>query len=127
MIVGLGGFIGAASRFLIIGLFAKSANTISLATLVVNVLGSFLLGGLFAFITLSSTSLSNEWRLFLQTGILGAFTTYSTFALESFILLKTHAYASFILTILFNTFGALAGVMLGYFIIKFLVFNPTAL
>jgi CrcB protein len=61
-------------------------------TLIVNVLGSFLIGilaGYFSF----RLGISQHMRLFLITGILGGFTTFSAFSLDSALLIERHAYA----------------------------------
>lgn len=60
-------------------------------TLIVNVLGSFLMGlfaGYFAF----RTGIPQHTRLFLTTGLLGGFTTFSAFSLDAALLLERHAY-----------------------------------
>jgi CrcB protein len=60
-------------------------------TLIVNILGSFamgLLAGYFAF----RTGIPQHLRLFLTTGVLGGFTTFSTFSLDAALLLERHAY-----------------------------------
>jgi CrcB protein len=61
-------------------------------TLIVNVLGSFLIGllaGWFAF----RPGVPQDMRLFLTTGILGGFTTFSAFSLDAALLIERHAYA----------------------------------
>ena len=61
-------------------------------TLIVNVLGSFLIGllaGYFAF----RPGIPQDLRLFLTTGILGGFTTFSAFSLDGALLIERHAYA----------------------------------
>jgi CrcB protein len=61
-------------------------------TLIVNVLGSFLMGvlaGYFAF----RPGVGQHMRLFLTTGILGGFTTFSAFSLDAALLIERHAYA----------------------------------
>mgnify|MGYP003575887448 CR=1 FL=1 len=60
-------------------------------TIIVNVLGSFLMGllaGYFAY----RTGLSQHLRLFLTTGILGGFTTFSAFSLDAALLIERHSY-----------------------------------
>ncbi|MHB1563713.1 MAG: fluoride efflux transporter CrcB [Leptospirillum sp.] len=57
------------------------------ATLSINVLGSFLMGFLF-FATLERVSISPEWRTGILTGGLGAYTTFSTFSIESLLLFE---------------------------------------
>ena len=71
----LGGFIGAGCRFLASELLKFSY--FPLATLGVNVLGSFIIGVLFCL------NLSQSVRVFLVVGILGGFTTFSSFSLDS--------------------------------------------
>lgn len=83
-----------------------------LGTLLINVLGSFLLA-IVVTLTLAGT-IKPEWRLILGTGFLGAFTTFSTFELEAEHLLHTHfkAGALYIAANLFLGFGA---ILLGRF------------
>ena len=75
LFAGLGGFIGAGARFLA-GELLKFSH-FPLATLGVNVLGSFIIGVLFCL------NLSQSVRVFLVVGILGGFTTFSSFSLDS--------------------------------------------
>jgi CrcB protein len=102
-----GGSVGAACRhglFLVVQRFAGSA--FPAGTLVVNLLGSFLIG--FLWCLFDETHWAHEWRLFVFTGLLGGFTTFSTFTRETFQLLKVGewkaaaAYATFS-----NVFGIL--------------------
>jgi CrcB protein len=77
----------------------------------VNIIGSFLIGILVAiFITYTP---SNELKAFLITGFLGAFTTYSTFAFESFELFNT-SFSLAIFNILLNVIGTILSVAIGY-------------
>jgi len=110
--VGSGGFLGAVLRFYTVFHIAKLyPHSIPLATLSVNVIGSFFIGILAAlFITFTP---SNEVRAFLITGFLGALTTYSTFALETYFLINTSVSMA-ILNILLNVFGTILSVALGY-------------
>lgn len=75
LFAGLGGFIGAGARFLA-GELLKFSH-FPFATLGVNVLGSFIIGVLFCL------NLSQSVRVFLVVGILGGFTTFSSFSLDS--------------------------------------------
>lgn len=83
-----GGAIGASARYLInVGCAACLPPTFPFATFVINVLGSFLMGVVVA----SSVPLfggSAAWRVFLATGILGGFTTFSAFSLETWQLIE---------------------------------------
>ncbi|WP_313799298.1 fluoride efflux transporter CrcB [Cytobacillus sp.] len=83
-LVGIGGFFGAISRYVVTSYFQrKLQGKIPLGTLSVNLIGSFLLGYL-----LGKTE-SNELILFLGTGFMGAYTTFSTFNLEAVKLLAS--------------------------------------
>ncbi|MGM7698220.1 fluoride efflux transporter FluC [Microbacterium sp. A84] len=77
LLVVLGGMLGTAAR-LALGLMIPDAAGLPLATLAANVLGALLIGVLAARLPRSS-----ERRVFLATGILGGFTTYSAFAVGS--------------------------------------------
>lgn len=114
--VASGGAIGATLRLLINGSVNKHfAYTLPLGTLAVNLLGSLLIGVLFAYFHLNTT-LSPHLKTFMITGILGALTTYSTFAIESFFLLEsghyTQAFANMALNVLGTVFFAGAGYLL---------------
>lgn len=89
LIVGAGGFFGSALRFLIgvgVGKFF-SASHVPVATLLVNVLGSFAIGILASIVTMKGDSYEMV-RLFLVVGFLGGFTTFSTFSHETVQLFK---------------------------------------
>jgi CrcB protein len=110
--VGVGGFFGATTRFYVNVMVAKTfPYDIPLATLGVNVVGSFVVGILVAmFLYFTPT----EWlKLFLLTGFLGALTTYSTFAIETFFLLQSSFWVG-IVNIALNLIGSIVAVALGY-------------
>ena len=79
-LVAVGGAIGAGARYGVSLALMNYAARFPFATLTVNILGSFLLGLLFAYSQLQSVA--DSWRLFLGVGVLGAFTTFSTFSVE---------------------------------------------
>ncbi|MEA2050046.1 MAG: CrcB family protein [Campylobacterota bacterium] len=110
--VGLGGATGAILRFYVATqVFKYFPNTLQLATLIVNITGSFFIGilvGLFMHYTPSDIL-----KLFLITGFLGALTTYSTFAIESYMLLNSQFWYG-ILNIILNLFGTIISAGLGY-------------
>ena len=109
--VGIGGFIGAVFRFLLSSSLQGSAK-FPLGTLGVNILGAFIL----SFVTYAgekSLALSNTSRLFLAVGVLGAFTTMSTFSLESFKLLEERQNILFITNLALNNVLCLIGIYLG--------------
>lgn len=80
--IALGGALGAVGRHYMNVLVSMSMNiTFPVGILVVNVLGCFLMGGLIACFTLFWNP-PQDIKLFLVTGFLGAFTTFSTFSLD---------------------------------------------
>ncbi|MDH4229753.1 MAG: fluoride efflux transporter CrcB [Nitrospirota bacterium] len=86
--IGLAGFVGAVSRYLI-GMWALRALPAGFpyGTLLVNVTGSLLLGAVFELGALRA-GFDPTLRVALATGFLGAFTTFSTFSLETWALLR---------------------------------------
>jgi len=111
IIIGLGGFIGAILRFVISGLVQDGFTTFPIGTLFVNVAGSFFL----SFIMYSTEYLglfSDETRIFLTIGLLGSFTTMSTFSYESFRLLEQKSWM-FILNVVLTITLTLFAVFLG--------------
>lgn len=85
--IGFGGFIGAVLRYLLAGWIQNGVTSFPLGTLGVNFIGSFLLGAVM-YLSEYQGFFSEETRIFLTIGILGAFTTMSTFSYESFRLLE---------------------------------------
>lgn len=86
-VIALGGMLGAAARYGIARLLPTSAGGFPWATFIENLSGSFLLG-LVLVLLLERFPPSRYLRPFLATGILGAFTTLSAFALETVLLVK---------------------------------------
>lgn len=87
LLTGAGSFIGGAGRYLVsvaLQLAAKAGYPIS--TFVVNVVGSFAIGVIFAL--WEKDSVTDAGRIFLATGILGGFTTFSSFSQEIFLMLR---------------------------------------
>ena len=112
--VASGGAIGATLRLLISTEVNKSfIHDLPLGTLTVNLIGSLLIGILFAYFHLN-TSLSPHLKTFMITGILGALTTYSTFAMESFFLLESGDYMHAFINMSLNLVGTILFAGLGY-------------
>ena len=88
LVVAFGGGIGACLRYLIGLIPLKEPFIFPVKTLVINLLGCFVIG-LVASLALKNSSLSSKLVLFVKTGLCGGFTTFSTFALETETLIKT--------------------------------------
>jgi len=115
--VASGGAIGATLRLFISGATNKYfVHSLPLGTLAVNLIGSLLIGMLFAYFHLN-TSLSPHVKTFLVTGLLGALTTYSTFAIESFFLLESGHYIHAFANMALNLFGTIILAGVGYYLI----------
>lgn len=112
----LGGALGAVSRF-IVGTFVLKfySALFPLGTFLINVTGSFLIG-LFMMLFLNRPAAGANWRLFLVTGILGGYTTFSTFEWETFTALRGGAGAVAVLNILLSVGFGLAAVWIGVLI-----------
>ena len=118
MIAGTGGFIGTILRFLVSRYFQE--NTLSLfpwGTMTVNISGSLLIG-IFYGLSERGNILSPDVRIFLTVGICGGYTTFSTLANDSFILLQEKEWLKLSLYTTMSFFLGLVAVYLGRIIIK---------
>ena len=87
ILVGIGGFVGTAARYLIGLIPLKSESVFPWKTLFINVLGAFLIGLICAAAAKNETA-NRHLVLMLKVGLCGGFTTFSTFALENANLMK---------------------------------------
>lgn len=87
--IGIGGFAGAVLRYLAAGWVQRASGSVSFpyGTLAVNVIGCLLIGGL-SYLADARGLLQAEVRMFLFVGVLGGFTTFSTFGYETMNLLR---------------------------------------
>ena len=118
LIVFLGAGIGGAMRH---GVNVGSARLFGLGfptgTLIVNVVGSFLMG-LLAGYFLARPGISQQVRLFLTTGVLGGFTTFSAFSLDTALLMERHAYALAAGYVAGSVIASIAALFLGLTLFK---------
>ena len=93
--IGLGGFLGSISRYLLSQYVDKKIDALfPFGTFTVNILGCLLLGVLYGFAE-KGNLLTNELRLLLAVGFCGSFTTFSTFAYEKMQLLNQGEWMTF--------------------------------
>lgn len=119
--VGIGGFIGASIRYLISMQSSKLLNSsIPLGTLIVNVVGGFLIGVIME-LSVSTDFISPNLKLFLTTGIMGGLTTFSTFSYETISLITDGRYLLGVSNIFLNLFLSLGGVILATSLCKIII------
>jgi CrcB protein len=118
LITGTGGFIGSALRYLMQRLSALIFPvSFPYGTFIVNLLGAFIIGVLFA-ISEQTTLIGPQWRIFAITGILGGFTTFSSFTLDTMNLLRESQYLYAITYISLTIVLGIMFTIAGYLIIK---------
>lgn len=116
--IGLGGFIGAISRYGVSELTSNLFHTnFPIGTLSANVTGCFLIGLLMYFVEVHS-SLSPQLRSFVITGILGALTTFSTFGFDTLELYRDTGWPLASLNIGSNVILGLIAVVSGRFLLQ---------
>lgn len=114
--VGCGGFIGAILRVYLNGVIShRVPHDLPFGTLGVNLIGSFIMGVLVAYF-MYTTLFSLHIKSFLSTGILGALTTYSTFAIESVLLLQGGHIGLALANMGLNAFGTVLMAGGGYWV-----------
>jgi fluoride exporter len=117
--IGSGGFIGAVLRSYLNGVIShRVSHILPFGTLGVNLIGSFIMGLLVAYF-MQSNFFSPLVKSFLTTGILGALTTYSTFAIESFLLIQGGSISLALLNISLNAFGTILMAAAGFYSLKY--------
>ena len=117
LLVFVGGGFGSVLRFIIGKYLNNAENGIPYGTFLANILGSLLIGIILGY-ALKNNSLSSSQTLLLATGFCGGFTTFSTFAYENHVFLKSGDFGSFALyTIASFVIGFLA-VFFGLYLAK---------
>lgn len=117
-IIGSGSFFGGVARYLVSKLVQNTFITsFPLGTMVVNIIGCFLIGIIFG-LSERGNIMSSEWRLFFTVGFCGGFTTFSTFAYENVSLLRDGNYFIFALYTGLSVFLGLLATYLGNLTVK---------
>lgn len=119
--IGSGGFLGSVLRAYLNGVVNRHLpHALPFGTLSVNLIGSFIIGILFA-LFMHTTAFSPTMKSFLTTGILGGLTTYSTFALETFWLFNQGSILLALSNALLNVVGTVLAAGSGFKIVNFLL------
>lgn len=102
LIIALGGALGAILRFGITDLMARAVGrAFPYGTLTVNVLGSLVMGCVFVLVQQQVLS-HHSWRPFIMVGMLGALTTFSSFSLDSLLLMEQGEWLKAMLNVCLN-------------------------
>lgn len=120
LVIGLGGAIGSVLRYVVSGLDYRFSNGVfPVSTFIINVTGSLLIGFLWGFF--DRFAFSPGIRMFIFIGILGGYTTFSTYSLETFNLLRDGEHKIALMNILLSNLMAIAFVFFGYYASRILI------
>jgi CrcB protein len=111
VLVGIGGAIGSVLRYA--AYLLVTTKHFPLATLVINIIGSFIIG-LVLSVSLKDEAFLNNWKLFLATGICGGFTTFSAFTAENVVLLQNGKYFIALIYIVLSIILGIVAAWLGF-------------
>lgn len=120
--IGIGGFLGSISRFLISKFIHNFINsTFPYGTLVVNLLGCFILGIITGFLD-EDIIFPDNIKLMLITGFCGGFTTFSTFINENFMMMRDGEYLLFSAYIMLSIISGFMSLFLGKIVSKLIIY-----
>lgn len=119
LLVFIGGGFGSALRFLVGKWLNNTESGIPYGTFVANILGSLLIGFILG-MAAKNEALTQNHTLLLATGFCGGFTTFSTFAYENHIFLKSGDFMSFAFYTIASFVVGFLAVFLGMFLVKYI-------
>ncbi|WP_046745970.1 fluoride efflux transporter CrcB [Kordia zhangzhouensis] len=117
LLVFLGGGFGSMLRFLLGKYLNSTSSGIPFGTFAANILGSLLIGIILGMAAKNET-INDEYTLLLASGFCGGFTTFSTFAYENHVLLKSGDFLTFFLYTIASFVIGFAAVFLGILLVK---------
>jgi CrcB protein len=121
LLVGIGGCTGAILRYgTSTWLQRHSSNGFPLATVAINLVGCLIIGALMALVQ-SRQGLSTDLRLLLVVGLLGSFTTFSTFGHETLTLLQSEQHGLALLNVLISVVVGVLAVWIGHVSLRALI------
>lgn len=119
-VIALGGAIGTLARYIMGGLDYRFSNGVfPISTLVVNVTGSLAIGFLWGIV--DRFAISPNVRMFIFIGVLGGYTTFSTFSLETFNLMRDGEYRIAVMNVVLSAVLSIGAVFAGYIASKALL------
>jgi len=118
LLVFIGGGFGSVLRYLI-GKSLNNSQSFPLGTFTANILGSLIIGFILGF-ALRNNNLTQNHTLLIATGFCGGFTTFSSFAYENHLLLKSGDFINFIIYISLTFIVGLITVFGGIYLSKFI-------
>jgi CrcB protein len=117
--IAIGGAVGAVMRYWLSGITQRVFNAgFPWGTLSVNLVGSLIIGFLWG--VFEAVLVSQNMKIMIFIGLLGSFTTFATFSLESFHLIRDGEYNLFLMNVIANFLLGIALVFAGYFISQYL-------
>jgi CrcB protein len=119
--VGAGGFFGSIGRYLLAGAVYQMFPKLNFptGTAVVNILGCFLIGIISGLAEMRNL-LSPEMRFFILIGLLGGFTTFSTFGFETVALLRDGAFLAALANVLLQVIIGISAVWIGFNLVRYI-------
>ena len=114
--IAVGGALGAVARHGVnhVAHAQWFTTRFPVGTLIVNLVGCLLIGVLAGLLAAGRLAMRPHWREFVFVGVLGGFTTFSSFGLDTFVLARTQSTASAVLNVLVQVLGGLLAVWAGY-------------
>ncbi len=117
LLVFAGGGAGSVIRYLVSTFFTCTPNSFPLATFIVNVSGSLLIGILMG-IFIHDAAIQENWKLLLVTGFCGGFTTFSAFSKESFLMIQNQQWSMCIMYVMLSVILCIVATALGFLAVK---------
>jgi fluoride exporter len=118
LLIGIGGFLGANARYFVaVWIAERLGSAFPYGTLIINVSGSFILGFLGGAIA-EGILVHPNWRLFFAIGFLGAYTTFSTFSFENFMLIQERLYLQALVNMLASVCLGLMAILGGMIVAR---------
>ncbi|MEW6061316.1 MAG: fluoride efflux transporter CrcB [Bacteroidota bacterium] len=118
LLIGLGGGFGSILRYLVSrAVYHAVGETFPYGTLAVNIIGCLIIGLLMALMQ-ERLAVNTNYRFLLVIGLLGGFTTFSSFSYETFELIRSGSISAAMFNVLYNVAGCLVATWSGYTIGK---------